>query len=1562
MILRIIYKIWTYFWRIFFTLAGLLLLILTILVGLLQLPQSKIYISNEFQELFNSQFEGELKIERISGFLPFQMTLHSGEVYAPSDSVNARLLFDKTTIHVNWWDLIQRDLTISSFSIDEPLIRLDYKDDELVLATAFRNRSGEESDPLNVSIEPGLLKQMRFYAPSIIINGGQAELDESVILPEQLDIQTPYTIQNLDLSIFLELSESLVFFDLSHLTADLPGTPFEQIRFSGQFYNDDEYFELNRFRVGTAIGNADFSFEATPVSLFKPLFKDQFKNAAFQLHITESSFTSGLIRQFTSAYPDFNERLELELDSEGTFENFFIDKLQANVGESSILFSGELKQLLEGPLEYDANLDNMVIHPSTMEWISNTYLEADVNLERYQLSTVRGSLNGDQNQLNSNIRVETEAGALALEGNLLFDDQLIYDLIFNVDTLDVTPFLADTLNSSIIQGRLTLAGSGTGESAIFQSTIYLSQSILIGHDLNEFIANIDYNKNFWNFNIQSRDDDQFFVEANGSYGTENGMTSLSSDGVVRNLNLLKFIPDYSAGETSLNSTFSGNLQWSTIDDLSGRVSLEISESSIAGEELRPHQFYADLNDTGNDTRTLRFTSSFFDGELRGSIFPSRLRSSFDYWHDYFDDRVGSEILFTDQVSEESDQRFSSQSDLLHADLNVQLTVKDISLLRRYFPDLPDIESNVRLNSSINSTPERLLITGSFFEEFFKFDNKEIENLNSVFTASFRSDRKFRESSTLDLQLNSTGSLFGKHQFKESHFNLSVRDDSVRIQTAVERLDDELRLESTLTGYLRDGELELLLDKFTLGDPEYQWSSQGRPLLRYNRERELLVDNLIITSGNEYLEINGTYSSDPDKFVEYQIENFELSRLSNIIDGRIRFSGNMNGNFMTRTLTEIPVIQGNIFVDQGRIMDRVIGDVTLNSSFNSETNLFDTEIHVFTDPEKYSRYYNRNDEIGQDIYLSGFFRLPDDETGPDEDLFYFDVDLREIDMWIVTFIIPNIVTDMEGRSSGTGFIRLNQNGIDFASNFKIENVHGVPLFTNVPYNLSGELDFTMDDGLLFRDIQLTDHRGGTGVLSGQVDLDRFSPLTILNLTLDLNNLHFMNNSFDPDVPFYGAIYGTGQAQISGNNNQPILRTTRPLIISPDSEISIPLEPVTEFEQDRRFIEFVESFDISFWDSQLTALRRSENGNGDPEELTFLQLFTMDLQFQANDPTNIRLIFDRVTNDILNASGTGQVRILLEDQDVSMFGRFNITEGDYQFVSGDIFTRRFTIQDGGTISWSGDLVDAALNVTAVYRARPNISTLLSGTGSSAFIDPNLRIPIELVLQIGGSISAVENEFFFRVPSGIESSADPTIASQISNLNQNEDQKLIQATSILLSGNFLPMEQAQGLGIAENLTGTAVVNPLITSQVINPLLSNQINSLLRSDITFDIDLNLTTTNEVDLGVALRLFDDRIVLRREGQITGEQSDIGDLGATYRINRALSVTAFHRQDPTLAYTSGIDTRQTQEMNGIGLEAQIQFNTWQSLRARLSNAFRSLFGIKEDEPVTNESELIGAFE
>ena len=1371
-----------------------------------------------------------------------------------------------------------------------------------------------------------------------------------------MHVQAPLTVENVSLDLFLEVTDSQIFFDLPNFIAEIPGSPYEFFQMSGQFYNDDEFFELNRFRVSTNIGEADFSFEATPVTLYDDSLRRQFDDATYRFQITESSFSTEFVQLFANNYPPFEENLDIVLESEGTQQEYFLDRLQANIGESSVLITANAQNLFSDDFSYHAQLDNVVIQPSMFDWVSETYFNNEYNLQRYELSTIRGELNGNLDELESDFEAQTQAGSFALDGSLSLNQPLDYNLLFEVDSLDITPFMNDTTQSTIIQGDVTLDGTGTGNNARFASSVDLSRSTLQGVDLTSFVADFDYDSGLLDYDINSGDG-EFLVSADGSYRRNEDQHIFTGDGTVQNLDINKFYPEFYADSTRFNSTFSADIEASSLDDLTGRVSFEMEQSTINADTLRPHQFYADINSNSDSTRTLRFTSSFFDGEMQGTLDHNLIRDHFQYWNVYLKERISQEFLFDSDYFGELQSPVFDESEERSVDISVEMNVKDLSLFRLYYPDFPQVESQARFNATINATEDRLLITGNFADQEFRTERLRADNFNTTFTASLRHDTELKSSSTVDLQINSAEAGFQNFILRESSIDFTMRDDSFRVQQNFARLEDDLVLESTFNGRLKSDTVQVSLEEFEIGASDYRWTAQNIPQLAYTYQQSLVVDSLILTSDTDYIAIDGTYSKNFDDLVNYEIQNLDLGRISDLIGGRVTFSGFLNGDFQTRTLTQIPSIQGDLSIEEGRMLGRMIGDVTLSSSFNSEEDRFDTNVRIFTDPEKYQQYYNRNDGIGQDIRLNGYFRLPDEDTSEDEELFNFDADLRQIDMWIVTAIVPNIIVEMEGSSTGTGTIYGTANDFDFDATFNAADVYGVPAFTNVEYTLNGTIRFNKTDGLLFQNIQLADKFGGSGTLNGQVDLNNFSETTDIDLTFDMNDIQFMNNPYDPDIPFYGRIFGTGRAQITGTNFAPVLSTTRPLIVSSNSSISVPLEPTTEYEQNQRFIRFVDSFDLPYWEGPVTA-QNGETANGElAEELSFMERFTMDLQFQANNPINVDLIFDRVTNDMISADGTGQLRILLADQDVSMFGRFNITGGSYQFVSGDIFTRRFSLEPGGSIIWSGDLTDADLNVTATYRARPDITTLFP-TNEATEDGPARRYPIDLVLEIGGTMTSVENNFFFRVPTGIQTNVNPGITTQISNLNQNEDEKLIQATSILLSGNFLPPSQTQGLGLTESLSGTAVVvNPLITSQLINPLLSNQINSLLRSDITFDVDLNLNSFNEVDLGVALRFFDDRIVLRREGQITGEQSDIGDIGATYRINQIFSLTAFHRQDPTLNYESSLE-QQAQEMNGVGVEAQVQYNTWQELKTRISNAFRSLFGIEEKTEDDDQESIV----
>jgi hypothetical protein len=68
-------------------------------------------------------------------------------------------------------------------------------------------------------------------------------------------------------------------------------------------------------------------------------------------------------------------------------------------------------------------------------------------------------------------------------------------------------------------------------------------------------------------------------------------------------------------------------------------------------------------------------------------------------------------------------------------------------------------------------------------------------------------------------------------------------------------------------------------------------------------------------------------------------------------------------------------------------------------------------------------------------------------------------------------------------------------------------------------------------------------------------------------------------------------------------------------------------------------------------------------------------------------------------------------------------------------------------------------------------------------------------------------------------------------------------------------------------------------------------------------------------------------------------------------------MTAFHRQDLTFGTLSSTEqSQQSQDINGVGLEAKVSFNTWDEFFKRLFSPFRKLFGSKEKEEDTEQNQ------
>lgn len=1568
MFFRWLHKSWKYFWGIVISVLLVVIILAGSILGLLQLDTTRQYIANRIERQISKSYRAKLSIGDIGGFLPFRLEMDN-VVLTKNDTTVATpdtlATISRLDAQIDVWGLLRNKISISGFSMNQPYLWL------------HRNKNGRitflerkpKSDTTANRKKSGLsrLSDVELLAPQMQIAGGH------ITVLAATDDQKKFILSDINTNFFVDWSRNQRYLDIESFSAQSKNLEPRTVSFSGQVYSDSRYLELNSFYLTLGDSRLVLNGEIDGVNLLGPHFTSQLLAAKYNLDVKSDKLYLNDLSDFIPP-SKITDPVNMHIKAEGSTDSLWVDKAEVGLGESFINFTGLFKHLQKRDnLSYDIKLDQLTLHKKDLTNVLG--IKRTQFYQKLENLRANGKARGSADSVSVDLQFESPLGQLSMKGGSQLVAPYKYNGTVDGKNLDISSLSAARLDTTNLNFNARIQGSGftlKDADTQFHSTFFDSRVNNLSFD--ELTLNSSLADGIWKQSYEIHRADQS-ISGSGSVDFSKKEPPVSMQGNARNLNLADFVNSSAIASTKLNFDYNVELQGLRPDRIQGRANLDIKPSVIGGDSVRAHQFYMDLNSPDQQQRSFRLTSSLFDMNVTGHIVPTEILQQAQFWKAYLVNRYKSEIEMSMPADSQAVSLPAPTNNLV---LNGEVTAKDLGLIKQYLPNFPTVKTDSKITFKVNSDGDRMLVSARMQADTLQFDHTIFRNSRSQFTASFKSDRTLKQFSIVDLQADIGSLQTDKVDLDSMGVNLSLKQDSVSFSQHIGQISNSARFRMKLNSRLSDSSITVRIPNFFLGNQNYSWANESVPSFTYHRNGNIDFHNFSFQNLNQYFQLKGTLSKNRTDSLTYVLRDINLSRISDLIKGDINFAGILNGTLVTRSLTRRPTIQGSLAADQFKINDRMIGDVRFNSQFNPKKDHFDTQIDIVTDSTKYGDYLASNDGIGQDIRLNGYFKTPNPDIKQDT-LYYFDANFKQIDMWVLPLIVKNIFQDVEGQATGKGYITGNLQDFDFHADFQAKNVFAKPRFLNTNYFVNGHIGLDRHKGVTLDSLQVMDTKGGTGIVSGTVDLNDFKPITYLDLTLDMNKLEFLNNKMDPDVPFFGSVSGTGVVKVTGANNDLYMRTVNPVKVTRDSDISIPLLEQTELNETGKFIQFVDSFKQPAKKSESKVQTAEQKQATDEEALqeairnmTFSERFDLDLQFEAPQNINVHLIFDPVTGEVLTAQGTGQLRITMQDQDVQMFGRYNINSGTYQFVTGEIISRKLDLEPGGTIVWEGPPDNARLDISAVYHARPNINTL---TSTESTINKQNRgvgqqVPVDLIVEVNGTLNSVENNYYFQLPTSLDLSSNSTLSYTINQINRDDQQKLLQATSILLTGQFIPTQGANGTAtLSQSLTrSSTVLNPLLSNQVISPLLSNQINALLNSDVSrLDVDFNLNAYNEVNLGIALRLYNDRLILRREGQITGGGPQtslgerIGDLNATYKIRRGLSLTAFHRQDqilnsfgPTGTNTGDI----APTVDGIGLEAQVHFNTWQELLHRIKNTFNKIFGKKgKDDNSKNNNKL-----
>ena len=700
--------------------------------------------------------------------------------------------------------------------------------------------------------------------------------------------------------------------------------------------------------------------------------------------------------------------------------------------------------------------------------------------------------------------------------------------------------------------------------------------------------------------------------------------------------------------------------------------------------------------------------------------------------------------------------------------------------------------------------------------------------------------------------------------------------------------------------------------FTIGN--YRWHQPAQSIvdvfsdaLRFERFR-LETTNPPSTLPQS-IQIDGVVASDGSDAARVNLESIGLGQLSDYIDGRRSFAGIMSGMIDWRGLRR-PVLEGNLQIANLQLENHLLGQLDARSRYNPSSSELFLEVTLASSssaPTPGLTFVENN------LSLTGNVRVP---TADDDGALDLVLTAPRIDAFFLQQLIESI-DNVQGEFTGNGSISGTFAYPIFGGDFSLNNgSFRIPAY-DLQYDAIGDVR-VVQEGVVLDHVVITDSTDGAADVRGILRFNDYRYLS-LDLVGALDELQIMNvDSHRRELTFFGLIWASGDVLLTGPIHDAFLRSPN-LEMAAKSDLYIPI-----VEQDGQIDPgFIVYADSTGEVPEMRRVRRNILERRRETERTFAAGIQMDLNILAPQNSNIHLVMDPLLGDVINSVGSGRVQLQLQEGDLSTFGTFNVTSGDYLFTAGELFVRRFLINEG-SITWTGDPLDPTLDISADYRARASRTGLPQEVGGAL----QTSLPLIVGLQVGGELSGVQIELDLSVDQRQEAISDTPLLEAY--LNQ-PDRAAQHATSVLVTNSFLLSADATS---NDGLAGSAFnsVSNLVASQ-----LNRYINQVIpNADLTLGVVSDESAEDlDVSAAIALRLLNERLVFRGQGVYHGFGNQIetatqegieGEVLLEIRLTPRISFEVFYRREGDVLSETLIINE-----TGAGLSYQAQFTTWRTL-------------------------------
>lgn len=542
----------------------------------------------------------------------------------------------------------------------------------------------------------------------------------------------------------------------------------------------------------------------------------------------------------------------------------------------------------------------------------------------------------------------------------------------------------------------------------------------------------------------------------------------------------------------------------------------------------------------------------------------------------------------------------------------------------------------------------------------------------------------------------------------------------------------------------------------------------------------VIENIGVNSeDNQNINIDGVISSNLEDEITVGLKDLSLDYISEFLpeETAISFGGVVSGFASVSDLFHQPRITADVISDRFMFNKTYFGSVLAGCSFDNKNTAL-----VFNGTVTDDNNVNTAEIDGKYYFVKDSLDIVAVANG--------------LDISFIDYYIADIFGRVTGKAYGNahiyGITKAQTVAVDvdaFAENASIE-----VSFLNNRFFFSDSI--TMDRNTIdFGKIDIRDGYGNTGVLEGAIHHNYFKDMSF-DLSVSVDEMQVMNTTKAQSESFYGSAYASGLVTIRGDESQ--INILCKAVTEIGTRVYIPLD--SYYASENSFITFIERED------------KSEIQDDVPDEKSETNV-KLDIMLEVTPVAEAIIIIDSKSGDMLRAGGSGNLRLTydINADDMKLYGNFIIDHGSYLFTFQNILRKEFNIKEGSSILWSGDVINANVNIDAYYRLTADLAevldeAILQNTGRTS-------VPVECLLNLSGSLMQPNIKFNLNLPN-----SDEELNRALLNTVSTEEQMNRQIIALLLLGKFMKNENTNANTILSQNELFSVVSSTLSSQLNN------------------------------------------------------------------------------------------------------------------------------------------------